>query len=62
MKLNRIQVQIFKNMSNELEMDLEEYLIKFSEENINRSISSLEELTEKEADSWITKAYLKSFG
>lgn len=62
MKLNRLQVQIFKKMSSDLDMEIEEFLTKFSEENINRPISTLEELMEEEADIWITKSYLKSIG
>lgn len=62
MKLNRIQVQIFQKLSCEQNMEVEEYLLNFSKENINRPISTLEELTEEEADVWITKSYLKSLG
>ena len=61
-KMNRLQVHIFKKLSSESDMEIEDYLISFSKENINRSISTLEELTEEEADSWITKLYLKSLG
>ncbi len=62
MKLNRIQVQIFQKLSCEKSMELEEYLLNFSKDNINRPISTLEELTENEADIWITKSYLESLG
>lgn len=41
-------------------MELEEYLFKFSGEYIDRVIRTLEELTEKEGDTWITKTYLES--
>lgn len=62
MHLNKIQIQIFRKLSSELNLDMEEYLIRFSRDNISRKITSLEELTEKEADTWITKAYLQSLG
>lgn len=62
MKLNKIQVQIFYKLSSELNMELEEYLLKFSGEYIDRVIKTLEELTEKEGDTWITITYLKSLG
>lgn len=62
MKLNRIQIHIFQKMSDEHSMGLEEYLLNFSKENINRRISALEELAEDEADTWITRSYLESLG
>lgn len=62
MHLNKIQIQIFKKLSGELNLEMEEYLHRFSKENISRTIKSLDDLTEKEADDWITKAYLKSLG
>ncbi|WP_163340509.1 hypothetical protein [Desulfopila sp. IMCC35008] len=62
MHLNRIQIQIFEKLSSELNLEMEDYLFRFSKENISRTIKKLDDLTEKEADTWITKAYLKSLG
>ena len=62
MDLNRIQLQIFKNLSSELNLEMEDYLLRFSKEYISRVVVQLDDLTEKEADSWITKAYLESLG
>lgn len=60
MKSNRMQIQILRKLSNELNLEMEEYLFRFSKEYICRVIKTLEELTEQEADTWITKAYLES--
>ena len=62
MGLNRIQIQIFKNLSSALNLEIEDYLFKFSKEYISREINTLTDLTEQEGDSWITKAYLQSLG
>lgn len=62
MGLNRIQIQIFKNLGSTLNLEIEDYLFKFSKEYISREINTLTDLTEKEGDSWITKAYLESLG
>ena len=62
MKLNRIQIQIFKKLSSELDLEMKDYLHRFSKEYIDRVINSLDDLTEKEGDTWITKAYLESLG
>ncbi len=62
MSLNRIQIQIFKKLSSELNMELEDYLLRFSKEYICRVVKTLEDLTEAEGDTWITKAYLESLG
>ena len=62
MGLNRIQIQIFKKLSSELKLETEEYIQQFSKEYIQRTVKTLEDLTEAEADAWITKAYLKSLG
>ena len=62
MALNRIQLQIFKDLSSELNLEMEDYLLRFSKEYIARVVPQLDDLTEKEADSWITKAYLESLG
>lgn len=62
MGLNRLQIQIFKNLSSELNLEIEDYLLKFSEKYIRRATKTLDDLTEKEGDTWITKAYLESLG
>lgn len=60
MGLNRLQIQIFKKLSSGLNLEIEDYLSRFSKEYIHRDIKTLGDLTEKEGDIWITKAYLKS--
>lgn len=62
MGLNRLQIQIFKKLSSALNLEIEEYLSKFSNEYILRDIKTLADLTEQEGDTWITKAYLESLG
>ncbi|TKB09608.1 hypothetical protein [Desulforhopalus sp. IMCC35007] len=62
MGLNRIQIHIFKQLSSALGMKIEDYLSRFSKEYILRDIKTLDDLTEEEGDSWITKAYLESLG
>ena len=62
MRLNRIQIEIFKKLSSELQLETEDYLQQFSQEYIKRTVYKLEDLTEAEADAWITKAYLQSLG
>lgn len=62
MELNRLQIQIFKKLSKELNLEIEDYLLRFSEEYICRASQTLDDLTEEEGDTWITKAYLDSLG
>ena len=62
MGLNRIQIQIFKKLSSDLKLETEEYLQQFSKEYIQRTVNTLDDLTEAEADVWITRAYLESLG
>lgn len=62
MGLNRLQIQIFKNLSSTLNLEIEDYLARFSQEYIFRDIKTLTDLTEQEGDTWITKAYLESLG
>ena len=62
MGLNRIQIHIFKQLSGALSMKIEDYLSRFSKEYILRDIKTLDDLTEEEGDTWITKAYLESLG
>lgn len=62
MRLNRLQIQILKKNSSELNLEIEDYLLRFSERYIRRAANTLDELTEKEGDIWITKAYVESLG
>ncbi len=62
MGLNRLQIQIFKKLSSALNLEIEDYLLSFSKEYILRDIKTLGDLTEKEGDAWITKAYLELLG
>lgn len=58
--MNRIQIEIFKKLSSEKEMSGDEYVTAFSEELIDKNISMLDQLSEKEADEWIAKVYIQS--
>lgn len=62
MKLNRIQIQIFKNLSQEKGLEVDQYVQQFSQEYLFMQKQRLEDLSEKEGDSWISKAYLQSLG
>ena len=62
MELNRLQIHIFKQLSSSLNLKIEDYLSSFSKEYILRDIMTLDDLTEEEGDTWITKAYLESLG
>ncbi len=62
MGLNRLQIQIFTKLSSEKKLEIEDYLRTFSKQYIDRTTMTLEDLTEKEGDTWITKAYLESLG
>ncbi len=60
MKLNTIQVSIFKKLSKEKGLEVDYYVEKYSTEFINLQRNRLEELSEEEGDEWINKAYLIS--
>lgn len=62
MQLNRLQIHILEKICSDLDLEMDDYLIKFSMEYINRFVISIDDLTEAEGDAWITKAYLKSLG
>ncbi len=62
MKLNRIQTQIFIKLAKEKDLDVEEYLARYSRKYLGRTISSLDEITEDEGDAWINRVYLESLG
>ncbi|BHH82476.1 hypothetical protein [Desulforhopalus sp. 52FAK] len=62
MQLNRLQVHILEKLSSELDLEIDAYLLQFSMEYIERIVMSLDDLTEEEGDTWITKAYLKTLG
>jgi len=60
MKLNTIQVSIFKKLSKEKGLEVDCYVEKYSMEFINLQRNRLEDLSEEEGDEWINKAYLIS--
>ncbi len=60
MKLNIIQVSIFKKLSKEDGLEVDSYVEKNSIEFINIQRDRLEDLSEEEGDEWINKAYLIS--
>ena len=60
MKLNRIQVQIFKKLSQEKGLDVDAYIQKHALECIGEQRNRIQDLSEEEGDMWINKAYLES--
>lgn len=62
MGLNRLQIHIIEKLSSELDLEMDAYILKFSEEYLGRIAISANDLTEEEGDAWITKAYLKTLG
>lgn len=58
--MNRIQLEIFKKLSSEKGMSSDEYIGAFSGELIGKNIGKLDQLSEKDADEWITKVYIQS--
>lgn len=62
MKLNRIQIQIFAKLAREKELDIEDYLARYSRKYLGRTASTLEDVTEDEGDAWINQVYLESLG
>jgi len=62
MKLNRIQIQIFKKLSKEKNLEIDQYIQQYSQEYLCLQKQRLDELSEEEGDSWISKAYLQSLG
>ncbi|WP_394698517.1 hypothetical protein [uncultured Desulfobacter sp.] len=60
MKLNRIQIMIFNKLSKEKNLDVDDYIKQYSMEFICLQRDSLGELSEKEGDNWIHRAYLLS--
>lgn len=60
MKLNRIQVQIFKKLGREKAVDVDAYVRKHAMEFIGIQRNRLQDLSEEEGDIWINKAYLSS--
>lgn len=60
MQLNTIQQKIFTSLSADHDMTLDEYVKNHAHLYLGRAVTSAEELTEEEADAWITKAYLES--
>lgn len=62
MQLNRIQQQIFKKLSKEQQLEPDQYVAKYSQQFIGEEVQQLSDLTEKQGDDWITKAYFESLG
>lgn len=60
MKLNKIQIQIFIKLAQDQQLEVDDYLKRFSRKYVGRTISTLENVSEDEGDAWITKAYLES--
>jgi hypothetical protein len=60
MKLNRIQIMIFKKLSKEKGLDADDYIQQYSMEFICMQRDSLQDLNEEEGDNWIHRAYLLS--
>ena len=60
MQLNRIQKQIFNELFQKSGMEPDDYIKTFSQEYLCKQMDTFSELTEDDADTWITKAYLKS--
>ncbi|WP_428161248.1 hypothetical protein [Desulfobacter sp.] len=60
MKLNRIQIMIFKKLSKEKGLDADGYIQQYSMEFICMQRDSLQDLSEEEGDIWIHRAYLLS--
>jgi hypothetical protein len=60
MKLNRIQIRIFKKIGREKGLDADAYIQKHAVEYIGVQRNRLQDLSEEEGDRWINKAYLAS--
>jgi len=60
MQINRIQLAIIKKMAKEQNLELDVFIAKFSQQYLGRTIPTLAELSEEDADRWINTAYLES--
>jgi len=60
MKLNRIQILIFKKLSKEKDLEVDVYIKQYSVEFIDNQRDRLQDLSETEGDMWINKAYVLS--
>ncbi len=60
MKLNRIQIHIFKKLGADNQQTADEYIKEFSIEYLDIQRDTLEDLSEEEGDCWIEKAYFQS--
>lgn len=60
MKLNRIQILIFKKLGKEKALEPDSYVEKYSMEFIGVQRDRLQDISEEEGDTWINKAYLQS--
>ncbi len=60
MNLNRIQIQIFKQLSAAQGLEVDAYIRQFAQEFLCVEKERLDALNEQEGDAWIEKAYLQS--
>lgn len=60
MQINRIQLAIFKKMAKEHDLHLDVFIAKFSQQYLGKTVPTLAELSEEDADTWINKAYQES--
>lgn len=60
MPLNRIQMAIFAQLSREKDLEPDLYAHTYSEQVLAKQVDTLAQLSEEEADAWITRAYLES--
>lgn len=60
MPLNRIQQRIFSQLCAARNMVGDAYIATYCREYLDKDVSCLAELTEEDADIWITRAYLQT--
>ncbi|WP_136807325.1 hypothetical protein [Desulfosediminicola flagellatus] len=58
--MNRIQLQIFTQLGSQQQMEPDQYVAAFSMKYIGKTVNTLTDLSEEEADIWIHKAYEES--
>ncbi|MDD2465838.1 MAG: hypothetical protein PHI97_17710 [Desulfobulbus sp.] len=60
MKLNRIQIQILKKLSQDKDLEVDSYIQQYAQEFLCAQKDCLQDLSEEEGDAWINKAYIQS--
>jgi hypothetical protein len=60
MNINKIQLAIFTKMAKEKSVEIDEFIEKFSNHYLGKTVRGVDQLLEEEADTWINKAYLES--